>query len=290
MPKQELKHQTVLITGASRGIGQALALTLAKAGASLGLVARDEEALQQVASQIAALGGNARVMAADVSQPERVEAVVSKAQMALGHIDVLINAAGIQAPIGPFLDNDLDDWENTVRVNLFGPLRLTKAVLPLMMARGHGKIINFSGGGATGPRPNFSAYAVSKAALVRFTETLAVELKPHNIQVNAVAPGAVNTQMLDEIIAAGAQAGAEYEAGLERLAKGGTPVAVVCELVLFLASAASGKLTGKLISAPHDPWRQWQDRHDELNATPWYTLRRLDPFTIKPLIQHMEKA
>lgn len=138
------------------------------------------------------------------------------------------------------------------------------------------------------PRPYFSAYATSKAALVRFTETLAVELEPFNIQVNAVAPGAVNTQMLDEVIAAGEKAGREYHQALERAQTGGTPVELVCDLILFLASPASGGLTGKLISAPHDPWREWAGKADTLNATPLYTIRRLDPFTIKPLLKFLE--
>ena len=175
-----------------------------------------------------------------------------------------------------------------MQVNLMGPVRTMHAVLPIMKAQGRGKIINFSGGGATGPRPHFSAYAAAKAALVRLTETLALELEPFNIQVNAVAPGAVNTDMLDEVLAAGERAGGEYLQAVERARTGGTPVELVCELVLFLASPASGRLTGKLISAPHDPWRQWAGRAEEVNSTPLYTIRRLDPFTIKPLVKFLE--
>jgi 3-oxoacyl-[acyl-carrier protein] reductase len=184
-------------------------------------------------------------------------------------------------------ENAPDAWEFNFQVNLFGPMRLIHAILPGMMARGRGKIINFSGGGATAPRPNFSAYAASKAALVRLTETLAMELKPFNIQVNAVAPGAVNTQMLTEVITAGERAGGEYELALERARNGGTPPELVCELIVFLASADSGALTGKLISAPHDPWRSWAGSGADLNSSPLYTLRRLDPFTIKPLIKDL---
>jgi 3-oxoacyl-[acyl-carrier protein] reductase len=287
MSKLELENRTILLTGASRGIGRALAFTLAQAGASVGLVARSEGVLRKVAHQITAQGGQAIPIAADVAQPEAVQRAVNQAQAALGHIDTLINGAGIQPPIGPFLENDLIEWEHVFQVNLFGPARLIQAVLPAMLARGRGKIINFSGGGAAAPRPNFSAYAASKAALVRLTETLAVELAPHNIQVNAVAPGAVNTGMLEEVIAAGGRAGEEYQQALERAQTGGTPVELVCELVLFLASPASGGLTGKLISAVHDPWRGWVGKADELNATPLYAIRRLDPYTIKPLIKDL---
>lgn len=284
----QLENKTALITGASRGIGQALAFSLARAGAFVGLVSRSEEALFQVAREITEGGGQALALVADVTQPGAVKQAVSRAQEGMGQIDILVNAAGIQAPIGPFLENDLLAWEHAIHVNLLGAVRMIHAVLPMMKARRQGKIINFSGGGATAPRPHFSAYAASKAALVRFTETLAVELKPFNIQVNAVAPGAVNTQMLEEIIAAGERAGAEYHQALERAQTGGTPVELVCELVLFLTIPASGSLTGKLISAPHDPWREWGDKDDVLNATPLYTIRRVDPFTIKPLINDLE--
>lgn len=279
----QLENKTALITGASRGIGRALAVSLARAGAFVGLISRSGEALRQVAREITHEGGKALSLVADVAQPESIREVASQAREKMGRIDILINAAGIQAPIGLFLENDLLQWEYAFQVNLLGAVRMTHAVLPMMVANRRGKIINFSGGGATAPRPNFSAYASSKAALVRFTETLAVELEPYNIQVNAVAPGAVNTRMLDEILAAGEKAGAEYQQALERARTGGTPIKLVCELVLFLASPASGSLTGKLISAPHDPWREWTGNDVELNASPMYTIRRLDPFTIGPL-------
>ncbi len=282
-----LTNLKVLLTGASRGIGAALADTLAQAGAGVALLARDEAKLKEVADRIMRQGGRAIPLAADVAKPNEVSTAASEARKWLGGLDVLVNAAGIQAPIGPFAENDLAAWEHALQVNLMGAVRTMHAVLPTMMAQGGGKIINFSGGGATGPRPRFSAYAASKAALVRLTETLAVELKPFNIQVNAVAPGAVNTQMLDEIIAAGEKAGDNYNQALERAQRGGTPVELVCDLILFLASPASGSLTGKLISAPHDPWREWSGRDAELNASPLYTIRRLDPFTIRPLIEDL---
>ncbi len=287
MSEVQLLNKVVLLTGASRGIGRRLALTLAKAGANLALLARNEAALVELAREIGAQGGKVIPLAADISFPEAIPAALEQVQRKLGEVDILINAAGRQAPIGPFSENDLAAWEHTLKVNLLGPVHLIHAVLPAMMARCRGKIINFSGGGATAPRPNFSAYAVSKAALVRLTETLAEELKPYNIQVNAVAPGAVNTRMLDEIMAAGAKAGAEYRQALERARNGGTPVELVCNLILFLASDAAGGLTGKLISAPHDPWAEWAGKDDELNATPLFTIRRLDPFTIKPLLKEL---
>ena len=281
-------NHNILLTGASRGIGRALALTMARPGSRLALMARTEEALVQVSQEIKEMGSWAVPITVDITQPKMLDLAIDQALSALDHVDVLINNAGIQAPIGPFLDNDPLEWEHIFRVHLFGPARLIRAVLPGMRARGHGKIINFSGGGAAGPRPNFSAYATSKAALVRLTETLAQEFAPYNIQINAVAPGAVNTRMLDEVLAAGEKAGEEYHQALKRARNGGTPVQLICDLVKFLASPASGSLTGKLIAAPHDPWRQWADKGEELNATPFYTVRRLDPFTINPLIQKLK--
>jgi NAD(P)-dependent dehydrogenase (short-subunit alcohol dehydrogenase family) len=152
-----------------------------------------------------------------------------------------------------------------------------------MIARRQGKIINFSGGGATGPRPNFSAYSASKAAVVRLTETLAEELRPFNVQVNAVAPGAINTGMLEEVLAAGEAAGVELAAAQSRKTQGGTPIELAARLVVFLASGASGSLTGKLISAPHDNWQNWGTEDlARLDGSPWYTLRRMDEPTLRP--------
>jgi 3-oxoacyl-[acyl-carrier protein] reductase len=184
----------------------------------------------------------------------------------------------------------MEDWIQTLIVNLIGTVLCCKAVLPGMIDRRHGKIINLSGGGATTPRPNFSAYAASKAAVVRFTETLAEEVKKFNIQVNAIAPGAINTKMLDEVLTAGEAAGeATIAQARKQKETGGDSLEAAVTLVVFLASDESNTLTGKLISAQHDPWREWSGKADELNATPLYTIRRLDPFTIKPLLKDLEK-
>jgi len=270
-----------MVTGAGRGIGRAIALALAHAGADLILIARTPGELDETAAQVQALRRVALPILADVSQRDDVRGAVAAGLARFGQVDILVNNAGIQPPIGPLVENDPEAWTQAVAVNLFGPFHCSQAVLPGMIARRYGKIINLSGGGATGPRPNFSAYAASKAAVVRLTETLAEEVRPYHIQVNAIAPGAVNTRMLDEVLAAGAAAGDELAAAQQRQTRGGTPVTVAAELVVFLASAASDGLTGKLISAPHDDWQQWDtERIIELAASQWYTLRRLDPYTV----------
>jgi 3-oxoacyl-[acyl-carrier protein] reductase len=281
--------QVALVTGAGRGIGRAISLALAHAGADLILVARTPGELDETAAQVQALDRVALPILADVSQRDDVRRAVTAGLARFGQVDILVNNAGIQPPIGPLVENDPEAWTRAVAVNLFGPFHCSQAVLPGMIARQHGKIINLSGGGATGPRPNFSAYAASKAAVVRLTETLAEEVRPYHIQVNAIAPGAVNTQMLDEVLVAGAAAGAELAAAQQRQTRGGTPVTVAAELVVFLASAAAGGLTGKLISAPHDDWRTWDaGRIAELDNSPWYTLRRMDQHTLRPLMEQIE--
>jgi NAD(P)-dependent dehydrogenase (short-subunit alcohol dehydrogenase family) len=160
-----------------------------------------------------------------------------------------------------------------------------------MIKRRRGKIVNFSGGGATSPLPRFTAYGVSKTAVVRLTETLAEEVKEFNIHINAVAPGAVDTRLQDDVLAAGERAG-DLLARIRRLretGEGGVPRELPAELVVFLASDDSNGLTGKLIAAPYDGWQSWNaDRIDEVMSAPWFTLRRMDPYTLRPLVDRLK--
>lgn len=280
----KLKDRVAIITGGGRGIGEAIALAFAREGASLVLAARTLAELQQVAAKAREFGGDVHIVAADVSDRCDVSRIAQTALEACGQVDVLVNAAGIYGPIGPLWDVDADEWMRAMHVNLGGTFYCCQAVLPHMIERRRGKIINFSGGGATSPLPRFSAYGVSKTAVVRFTETLAEEVREFNIQVNAVAPGAVDTKLQDQVFAAGERAG-ELLARILKLretGEGGVPRELPAELVTFLASDDSCGLTGKLIAAPHDGWRQWDAEHiSELNSAPWFTLRRIDPHTLR---------
>ena len=285
-----LQGRVALVTGAGRGIGRAISLALAAAGARLIVLARTAAEIEETTELIRAQAGEAAAISADVSQWGDVSRAVTQAVERMGPIDILVNNAGVQHPIGPLVENDPGAWAQAVGVNLLGTFHCAKAVLPGMIARRRGKIINLSGGGATSPRPLFSAYAASKAAVVRLTETLAEEVKPHNIQVNAIAPGAVNTRMLDEVLAAGEAAGEEWQAAQNRQQQGGTPVELAAQLVVYLASDASNGLTGKLISAPHDAWQEWDEAYVErISGMPWYTLRRIDPHTVHSLTPSEER-
>jgi 3-oxoacyl-[acyl-carrier protein] reductase len=248
------------------------------AGYSLYLPGRDLFALQEVKDGLSLrLGQTCTVAHCDLSEPVAVRALGEALSQGDIRVDVLINNAAIQGPIGPVWSSDVAGWESAIQVNLLAPMAICRAVVPKMIAAGGGSIINLSGGGATGPRPNFSAYASAKAAMVRFSETLAQEAKPYGVKVNCIAPGAMKTSMMGQVLEAGAAlAGArEIDLATRVVADGGSSMARVAELALFLASSASHGITGKLISAVWDDWQQWPQHLSELETSDVYTLRRI---------------
>ncbi len=272
-----LEGETVVITGAGRGIGEAVAHAFARAGANLVLVARTQSEIARVAAETASCGVSSVALAGDVSRRDDVARVVAAAQKKFGGIDALVNAAGIYGPIGTFVENDLRAWAEAVEINLLGTVFTMHAVLPRMIARRKGVVLNFSGGGAVAPFPRFSAYGASKAAVVRLTETVAEEVKECGVRVNAIAPGAVNTRLLDEVLAAGERAGEEFYAkAQQQKANGGAPAALAAELAVFLASPAAAGITGRLISAVWDDWKSLPERAPELDCSALFTLRRID--------------
>ena len=180
-----LKDRVALITGAGRGIGRAIALAYAGQGANLTLSARTLSELEETARQAGALGASTCVIRADVTDPAQVEEMVVRTLDRFSTIDILVNNAGIGWPVGALQDNDVSHWVQTIQLNVVGVFLCCKAVLPTMLEKDRGKIINMSGVGGR----NVSAYGASKAALVDITETLSWELEGTNIQVNAMAPG-----------------------------------------------------------------------------------------------------
>ncbi len=291
--RQRMQGLAALVVGAGRGIGEEVALRFAREGARVVLASRTAGELDSVFQRIQAEDGAASVQVTDATSREQVDRLVQASLNAFGRIDVLVNAAGIYGPIGNLWDADPDEWFKTFSVNLFSAFLLCRAVAPHMIKARRGKIVNFSGGGAASPIARFSAYGASKAAVVRLTETLAEEVREFNIQVNAIAPGAVDTKLQDEVLAAGDRAGEIYlrMKKMRESGEGATPRDLPAELAVFLASEESRELTGKLISAPFDGWQSWDaQRIHEVSSKPWYTLRRLDLFTLKPLVEEVRAA
>lgn len=274
-----LKGKRALITGGSRGIGKAIAAAFLKEGASVMIAARSRDELAATKSEFEKHYPEIHVAVLDVSDPRAAKTLVHDAAKIMGGIDILVNAAGIYGPIGFSADVDLNEWKKTFEVNLFGTFYMFREVIPLMMKEKKGKIINFSGGG-DGSLANFSAYSASKASVVRLTETLAEEVKKYNIDVNAIAPGPVNTKLLDEALVAGeSSVGKEkYAAFLKQKQEGGVLPEKAAELCVFLASSASDGLTGKLLSAVWDHYKQWDKKNiEEITKSNLYNVRRVNP-------------
>ena len=273
---------TALVTGASRGLGREISTALAAAGASVILAARSADSLELTRQRVQPLlAARARVHAfpVDLSAEGAAEKLVRTLEDQGLQPDVLVNNAAVQGPIGAFWENDWQEWAGSLRLNAFTPLLLSRAVLPGMIRRGWGKIVFLSGGGATGPRPNFSAYGAAKTLLVRFAETLAAELSGTGVEANAVAPGAMRSAMTDAILAAGpAAAGDKEYAAAKKLSQGTAEVVSrAAALCVFLCSHGSDGISGKLISAAWDPWETLPAHREELAGTDVYSLRRIVP-------------
>ena len=269
---QEFQHKVVLITGGSRGIGKRLALGFATAGARVGLVARSRPELDLTKLEIEHNGGSALHLRADVCDAESLRSAVDRLRAQFGQIDILICAAAIQGPVGPFVEIPTKAWLETVDTNLTGVANTCAAVLPEMIRVRRGKVIVLSGGGGANPRPNFSAYAAAKAGVIRFVETLADELRDSNVQINCMSPGGSYTHMTDEILRAGDKAGwKEHEEAMRIRLTGGVSADRQVALAQFLASERSNHISGKLIHVKDD-WKRLENSnvHPEL-----FTLRRL---------------
>jgi 3-oxoacyl-[acyl-carrier protein] reductase len=275
-----LNGKVAIITGANQGLGLAISRKYVNVGASLVMCARNGDLLTSAQKELTiglAPGQFIEVIPTDVSDIHSVEQLVKATLQRFGRIDILVNNAGIYGPMGKIEAVDWVQWIKAIEINLFGSVLMCRAVLPAMKTQIKGKIIQLSGGGATNPKPNISAYAVSKTAIVRFAETLAEEVREFNIDVNAIAPGALNSRMLDEVLAAGPEkvGQAFFDKSIKQKESGGTGFDQGAELAVFLASDASNGITGKLISAVWDNWEHWPEHINELRTSDVYTLRRI---------------
>ena len=241
----DLTGKTALVTGASRGIGRALAVGLARAGADLALSARDEALLAEVRAEVEALGRRAVVLPADVTDAEACARLATDAVAGLGSLDVLVNNAGGSSYMGPFTELRFSGWEKTMRLNVDSIVHLSQAVGRHMVERGTGSVINVASVAGLKATPSLAAYGASKAAVISLTKTLAMEWGPSGVRVNALCPGWTRTDLNaslwgDEALAASMVA----TTGLKRWADAEEMVGPT----LFLASDASSFVTGQALA------------------------------------------
>jgi NAD(P)-dependent dehydrogenase (short-subunit alcohol dehydrogenase family) len=266
-------HQqvTALITGAGRGIGKRLAIGFAKAGMRMGLLGRSQGELDVTKLEIEHAGGSAHRFRADVRDFEQVSAAVDRMTDIYGGVHVLVANAAILGAIGPFVEHKPRDWKEIFETNVIGVMNACRTVLPQMVQKRSGKIIVIADGSSSNPRPNFAPYSASKAAVVRFVESVAEEVRDHNVQVNCFSPGGAYTTMTDEILDAGDRAGsAEIDEAEQIRLTGGVPADKQIQIALFLASERSNHLTGKLIDVTDD-WKKLERENTRPDA---WTLRR----------------
>ena len=275
-----LSRKVAIITGANQGLGFEIAKKYAAAGANLMLCARNEHLLDHALSKVKEYAVDDQVILAqkvDVSNEMDVSSVIESTLNQLGACHILVNNAGIYGPKGNVEDLDWTEWIRAIEINVYGSVLMCRQLMPYFKKQRYGKVIQLSGGGATNPLPKISAYAVSKAAIVRFAETLAEEVRGFGIDVNSLAPGALNTRMLEEVLTAGPEVVGKdfYERSLKQKESGGASIDRAADLALFLASSLSDGITGKLISAAWDNWEEWPNHISELNRTDAFTLRRI---------------
>jgi 3-oxoacyl-[acyl-carrier protein] reductase len=273
----------VVITGATRGLGRLIAERFWDSGDDLIFIARNENDLNRIArecettSQIT--GQKAYFFAADLSDPAQIPSVINAIHNVAGEPDILINNAGIQGPIGPLHTNDWSEWQACLNVCLLAPVQICRGLLPSMIHRRFGRIVNISGGGAASPRPNFSSYATAKCALVRFSETLALEVGRYGITINCVAPGAMYSSLTEKILEAGAEyaGNKEIESARRLIQENPHSEKRAADLVYFLTTEKCAHISGKLISAVWDPWENLPDVARVIMESDVYTLRRILP-------------
>ena len=276
----KLKNVNTLITGASQGLGKAIAGHFLREGANAVICARGEKELFATRDELAKQFPAQKVFAktCDVSNEAQVNDLVAFTLRELGPLHALVLNAGVYGPMGATESVPLDEWRRAMDINLYGVLLPCRAVIPLFKKNGRGKIVVLSGGGATNPMPNISAYAASKAAVIRLVETLAGELKPFRVDVNAIAPGALKTRFVDQVLAAGPEKVGEafFSKNKQWAQTGAVPLELGANLAVYLASAQSDGITGKLISAQWDPWEKLHEFKGDLDSD-IYTLRRIVP-------------
>ena len=267
-----MNGKVAIVTGAGRGIGRAISTELAGRGHTVVLASRTEAQLQQTATAIRDTGGKAIVVPTDVTDRASVEALVARTIAEAGRVDAIVNNAGRFNTIGPTWDTDPDSYWTDITVNLLGPFLLCRTVIPHMITRGTGTIINMIGGGAASPIPYGNAYGTSKAGLMRFSETLAAELKEHRISVFATNPGLVRTEMTE--LQLSTDAGKKWMRGIATAFADGVdrPPTDAALLIRRLIEGDFFVLTGRRFGPEDDPEKVAEDA-DRIVADDLRTLR-----------------
>lgn len=275
-----LQGKRILVTGGSMGIGLACAEEIVARGGRVLVFARGAK---EVDAAVGKLNGQKRDSAVgiqgDVTSDTDIRAALATTVKTFGGLDGVVHSAGIYGPIGPVTTVDPDKWFEAIRVNLLGSMLMARAAAQhFVQHKIGGSIALMAGGGAATPFPNYTAYACGKVGVVRFTETIAIELAGTNIRVNCIAPGFVITRLHEQTIAAGVElAGAFVENTMKQIASGGVPPTVAAKAAAFLMSDKSAKITGRFLAAPYDDYEKWPEHEAELAGSELFTLRRLVP-------------
>ena len=269
----DLTGQVAIVTGGGRGIGRAMALALAKAGAAVAVVARSRDQLAETVGLIEDAGGRAIAVAADVTDRQAVEQMVRELEGQLGPVDLLVNNAGHPGEVGATWEVDPDEWWRCIDVNLRGPFLCARAIVPGMIARRRGRIVTTASHTGLGLWPGMSAYAISKAAVIRLCETLAAETKEHGIRVFAIHPGGVETALTaSQFTSEGARTWFPKLYDYVSRGGGGQPPQHAADLVVLLASGRADALSGCFINVREDV-NEMVQRAEEIREGELYTLR-----------------
>ena len=275
----KLNSKRIIITGGSLGIGFAIAKACAGQGAEVIIAARNQGNLEDSLKKIKSISEKNHIAySLDVGDLKAVKVFAEWIKNEGLVVNGLVNCAGIYGPIGKTPNIDMENFTQAIRINFLGTVYMCSVFSPLLVSSTNKKIVNYSGGGAASPFPNYSAYASSKAAIVRFTENLSGELDDDGFDINCIAPGFVITRLHQETVGAGSEiAGPEfYENTKKQIEEGGVPPEIAAELTIFLLSEDADGITGKFLSAPWDPWQDktFQEKLREDNDLA--TLRRID--------------
>ena len=285
--KIDLTGQVAIVTGGGRGLGRAFAQALAGAGAAVAMLSRTESELRETVALIEGAGGQAIAQVADVTDRVAIEDAVQQTERRLGPVDLVVNSAGVMCSVGYAWEVNPEDWWREIEVNLRGSFLSARAVLPGMLARGRGRIINLASGAGLVMHPGISAYCISKAAVIRLTEGLAADTGARGITVFAMHPGTVRTPLNDQALTLGSayisavpesareqHSVIQFVHGFRRIFEQGrdTPIERSVQLLLFLASGKADALSGRFIGVSED-WASMAQRAEEIRHKDLYTLR-----------------